>query len=656
LFVFVIETFNLFYIGTVKSGKLVLVVSPYTIYIHLHRRALCISIFKNIQIQDLAGSEMVKKTNASGQQLEEAKTINKSLSALGQVINALTDDKATHIPYRDSKLTRILQDSLGGNSKTVLIVACSPSLFNASETISTLRFGMRAKSIQNKVTVNQTRSTEELENLLARAEAAIDAQYTHIQTLTAQLLAYKGMDPSSGPENAANNDAVTMELERVIDELNEALADEKADAERKSTELDEMQKVIHEKNEAYKELETKRQECMKEAESYRVKLEYAFQENLDVAAAVETQQRQYDEETASLKYKLEELENNNQTLLKQNEQLQDELREVSGGQGSIVLESAQKPAISSAVIVPSTPDVPPPSPLADFASPTPDNEGRDDSSPVGFVYSHVTSAGDSLKELKDLLETLFLSDESTASVVDLVERQLQAKDFVIDALEIKSRVSTRRQTEADRKLRDLEQQRTKLEMDLKSISAKYLQSQASLDSVQRAADTASSEALSERDRTLTKSLQHRLEQLVAVHRQLLRKYSSLEIENTDMRKKIEIRDARITKLESNSKGNIVSLRQQADRHVAELTNLRDQVFALQNEAKAAVGHSAGNSPVSKSPHQVVNLPRSVRGGGGQNHVTDNNASGKKDSGSSAPVGGISGFLLSKIMPTQHGNK
>jgi kinesin family protein 5 len=122
---------------------------------------------------DLAGSEMVRKTNASGQQLEEAKTINKSLSALGQVINALTDDKQPHVPYRDSKLTRVLQDSLGGNSKTVLIVAVSPSSYNASETISTLRFGTRAKRIENKITINQTRSVEELEALLIRAEKAI---------------------------------------------------------------------------------------------------------------------------------------------------------------------------------------------------------------------------------------------------------------------------------------------------------------------------------------------------------------------------------------------------------------------------------------------------------------------------------------------------
>lgn len=103
---------------------------------------------------DLAGSEKVGKTGASGQTLEEAKKINSSLSSLGNVISALTDSKSSHVPYRDSKLTRILQESLGGNSKTSLIINCSPSSYNESETISTLRFGSRAKKIKNKAHVN----------------------------------------------------------------------------------------------------------------------------------------------------------------------------------------------------------------------------------------------------------------------------------------------------------------------------------------------------------------------------------------------------------------------------------------------------------------------------------------------------------------------
>ncbi|XP_010552747.1 PREDICTED: kinesin-like protein KIN-1 isoform X1 [Tarenaya hassleriana] len=110
---------------------------------------------------DLAGSEKADKTGAEGRALEEAKTINKSLSALGNVINALTSgspSKLNHIPYRDSKLTRILQDALGGNSRTALLCCCSPSTCNASETLSTLRFGLRAKHIKASPCTNKDKS------------------------------------------------------------------------------------------------------------------------------------------------------------------------------------------------------------------------------------------------------------------------------------------------------------------------------------------------------------------------------------------------------------------------------------------------------------------------------------------------------------------
>lgn len=94
-----------------------------------------------LYLVDLAGSEKVSKTGAEGTVLDEAKNINKSLSALGNVISALADGNKTHIPYRDSKLTRILQESLGGNARTTIIICCSPASFNESETKSTLDFG-----------------------------------------------------------------------------------------------------------------------------------------------------------------------------------------------------------------------------------------------------------------------------------------------------------------------------------------------------------------------------------------------------------------------------------------------------------------------------------------------------------------------------------
>lgn len=90
------------------------------------------------------------------------------------MINKLTDGVSKFIPYRDSKLTRVLQESLGGNAKTCLIITCSPSSFNASETLSTLRFGFRAKSIKNKPKVNKEYTVAELKMLLAKAEQRIE--------------------------------------------------------------------------------------------------------------------------------------------------------------------------------------------------------------------------------------------------------------------------------------------------------------------------------------------------------------------------------------------------------------------------------------------------------------------------------------------------
>uniref|UniRef100_A0AAX7VP37 Kinesin-like protein n=1 Tax=Astatotilapia calliptera TaxID=8154 RepID=A0AAX7VP37_ASTCA len=106
-----------------------------------------------LYLVDLAGSEKVSKTGAEGAVLDEAKNINKSLSSLGNVISALAEGTA-YIPYRDSKMTRILQDSLGGNCRTTIVICCSPSSFNEAETKTTLMFGQRAKTIKNTVTVN----------------------------------------------------------------------------------------------------------------------------------------------------------------------------------------------------------------------------------------------------------------------------------------------------------------------------------------------------------------------------------------------------------------------------------------------------------------------------------------------------------------------
>jgi kinesin family protein C2/C3 len=96
----------------------------------------------------LAGSERISKTDATGDRLKEAQNINRSLSALGDVISALGNKKSTHVPFRNSKLTFLLQDSLGGNSKVMMFVNISPVLYNVGETLCSLNFAQRCRNVE----------------------------------------------------------------------------------------------------------------------------------------------------------------------------------------------------------------------------------------------------------------------------------------------------------------------------------------------------------------------------------------------------------------------------------------------------------------------------------------------------------------------------
>ncbi|XP_062396356.1 kinesin-like protein KIF3B [Sardina pilchardus] len=130
-----------------------------------------------LNLVDLAGSERQTKTGAQGERLKEATKINLSLSALGNVISALVDGRSTHIPYRDSKLTRLLQDSLGGNARTVMVANIGPASYNVEETLTTLRYSNRAKNIKNKPRINEDPKDallREFQEEIARLKAQLE--------------------------------------------------------------------------------------------------------------------------------------------------------------------------------------------------------------------------------------------------------------------------------------------------------------------------------------------------------------------------------------------------------------------------------------------------------------------------------------------------
>ncbi|NWR79491.1 KIF3C protein, partial [Centropus unirufus] len=188
-----------------------------------------------LNLVDLAGSERQSKMGErQGERPKEASKINLSLSALGNVISALVDGKSTHIPYRDSKLTRLLQDSLGGNAKTIMVATLGPASHSYDESLSTLRFANRAKNIKNKPRVNEDPKDtllREFQEEIVRLKAQLEKRGMLGKKRRRSSRRKKAVDGESATENEGeddNEDGLEKNMENYLKEQKERLEEEKA--------------------------------------------------------------------------------------------------------------------------------------------------------------------------------------------------------------------------------------------------------------------------------------------------------------------------------------------------------------------------------------------------------------------------------------------
>ncbi|DAZ97813.1 TPA: hypothetical protein N0F65_002483 [Lagenidium giganteum] len=536
---------------------------------------------------DLAGSEMVRKTGASGKQLEEAKTINKSLSALGMVINALTDPNVNHVPYRDSKLTRVLQESIGGNSRTALIINVSPSSFNTSETLSTLRFGHRAKSIKNKAVVNEQRSVEEYKVLLAKAENALNVQQNYIIALEARLA---GMGDSTFPpprEMPPVAEGTKEEEEEEAEEVSEAVplpppvsTDEEPKGDiprspsmRVAKALEELQERVVRLEE---ELAEEKQESTRRAEEIRLltaqlddktfqleatqkQFEELRKDKDQQEAALEEKLRQKETLFAELKTEFERLSFEHQELAIHADTVQSEYETLLHDLPASTAAAAASPGKLAAAVAAQSP----------ATTSVPANESTDSTKASESLAAEEKSSEPEEKKTED-------AGESTTESNSLKERCATLEDELREYEKEFRLLQVNSEREKARLMDDLDRKKAQIrELELQLDRSNTATPPNGTPPASAASPTGS--GMSARERQHMRSIQQKLEQLVAVHRQLLRKYASLELELSEAKKKLILRDERIKQVEANNRIMAGNMRAQAEKHVEELTHLRDQI-------------------------------------------------------------------------------
>uniref|UniRef100_A0A672JR01 Kinesin-like protein n=1 Tax=Salarias fasciatus TaxID=181472 RepID=A0A672JR01_SALFA len=280
-----------------------------------------------LYLVDLAGSEKVSKTGAEGAVLDEAKNINKSLSSLGNVISALAEGTA-YIPYRDSKMTRILQDSLGGNCRTTIVICCSPSSYNEAETKSTLMFGQRAKTIKNTVTVNIELTAEQWKQKYEREKEKNKTLRNTITWLENELNRWRNGE--SVPEELAK-------LYKQLDDKDEEINQQSQLAEKLKQQMLDQEELLASSRRDHENLQVELNRLQAENEASKEEVKEVLQALEELAVNYDQKSQEVEDKTKEFEAISEELSQKSSILSSLDSELQ-KLKEMSNHQKKRVTE------------------------------------------------------------------------------------------------------------------------------------------------------------------------------------------------------------------------------------------------------------------------------------------------------------------------------
>ena len=509
-----------------------------------------------LYLVDLAGSEKISKTGAAGKRLEEAKNINKSLTTLGQVINALTDGKSSHVPYRDSKLTRVLQDSLGGNSKTSLIVTCSPSPYNEAETISTLRFGIRAKAIKNKPKVNKEYTVAELKLMLAKAKEEISKRDTRIKSLENALKGAGAPLPSDYVEESKKEeyDQESNKDESEYDEVIQELEDTR---QRLSEEVGAHTKLKHDFSELEAELESIKSQVQEVNDK-----NYTLEEKV---TKYKTEAKQKEEQSEKLLLTKESLESELSSLNETKLELEQKLNEKAVEIDQLQIEAKMN------------------------------------------RQGNLQSAEEKINELNSELEEERNRNSEYQKDIQTLQRKLNESlsSSVHDLNQIKD--SMREEIVRQEREKWVEEKRAILR-DLQNRVDKVVSLEIELDEARESYKNLES-TMSEGERNLKKktdTLERNLEQLTLMYHQLVSQKSMLKVDK-------QVNERKIQRLNERNKNLEEQLKKQKELSMKlehEINSLKDERLSFQPSFSSNRATLGPGFPVS------TKIKKTIRGGGG----------------------------------------